>query len=83
VARVDVVIGVLSKVDWRYLVDGCCGVSGWGGKGGCGKGDKMGIVGGGGFFSVGSGEVMRGVSGKGDVLGWIRRSRCGYPCIAR
>ena len=26
-ARVDVVIGELSKVDWRYLVDGYCGVS--------------------------------------------------------
>jgi len=40
----------------------------------------MGIVEGG--FCMGSGEVMRGVTGEGDVLGWIRRSRYGYPRTA-
>ena len=39
-AGVDVVIGVLSKDDWRHLVAGCSGITGRGWEGGGGKGGR-------------------------------------------
>ena len=69
-AGVDVVIGVLSKDDWRCLVAGCSGITGRGGRVGGRRGDMLGIIEDGGvIYLCGGGEVIGGATGEGDVLG--------------